>query len=104
MLVVPEGDGTLRVRPVGGAGPVDAVTGRWHATPAGYRVTLRLAWPDWARPHAGGEIGFDLLVNEARAGRVRRAGQLVWSGGDSWVYLRGDRQDPERLGVLELIG
>jgi hypothetical protein len=27
---------------------------------------------------------------------------LVWSGGGGWVYLRGDRQDPARFGVLEL--
>jgi hypothetical protein len=38
------------------------------------------------------------------ADRVRRAGQLVWSGGNGWVYLQGDRQDPDRMGVLELIG
>jgi len=31
-------------------------------------------------------------------------GQLVWSGGNGWVFLRGDRQDPERFGVLELVG
>jgi hypothetical protein len=37
-----------------------------------------------------------------RPGRVRRAGQLVWSGGGGWVYLRGDRQSPESFGVLEL--
>jgi hypothetical protein len=28
----------------------------------------------------------------------------VWSGGNGWVYLQGDRQDPDRMGVLELIG
>jgi hypothetical protein len=103
-LVVPVADGTLRVRPAGGSAASDAVRGSWHATPEGYRVTLRIAWPEWLRPHVGGEIGFDLLVNEMYASRVRRAGQLVWSGGDGWVYLRGDRQDPDRLGVLELIG
>jgi hypothetical protein len=103
-LVVPVADGTLRVRPVGGGGAPEGVRGRWRAMPDGYRVTLRIAWPAWARPHAGGEFGFDLLVNEMYDTRVRRAGQLVWSGGNGWVYLRGDRQDPERLGVLELIG
>ena len=51
---------------------------------------------------AGREIGFDLLVNRIEPGRERRSGQLVWSGGGGWVYLRGDRQDPSRLGVLEL--
>ena len=104
-LVVPAADGSLRVRSVGGeSGGADTVAGRWRATPEGYRVTVRLPWPAWLRPQAGGEIGFDLLVNEMYPTRVRRAGQLVWSGGNGWVYLRGDRQDPERLGVLELIG
>ena len=41
-------------------------------------------------------------MNRMRPGRERRAGQLVWSGGGGWVYLRGDRQDPARFGVLEL--
>jgi hypothetical protein len=103
-LVVPAGDGSVRARAAGGDGAAGAVRGRWRAIPEGYRVTLRLAWPAWARPHAGGEIGFDVLVNEMYETRVRRAGQLVWSGGNGWVYLRGDRQDPDRLGVLELIG
>jgi hypothetical protein len=35
-------------------------------------------------------------------GRERRAGQLVWSGGGGWVYLRGDRQSAADLGRLEL--
>jgi hypothetical protein len=35
-------------------------------------------------------------------GRVRRAGQLVWSGAGGWIYLRGDRHDPAPLGTLEL--
>jgi len=28
----------------------------------------------------------------------------VWSGGGGWVWLRGDRQDPGRFGVVELVG
>ena len=57
-----------------------------------------------ARAHAGGTMGFDLIVNEMLPGRVRRAGQLVWSGGNGWVWLHGDRQPAARFGVLELIG
>jgi hypothetical protein len=52
----------------------------------------------------GGQLRFDLLVNEMVPGRVRRSGQLVWTGGNGGVWLRGDRQDPERFGVLELVG
>ena len=43
-------------------------------------------------------IELDVLVNETTAGRVRRRGQLVLSGADGeFVYLRGDRHEPERL-------
>jgi hypothetical protein len=106
-LVVPEGTdaGSLRVRGAGEwPGAPDTVRGGWRRTSAGYRVTLAVRWPEWHRAHVGGRVGFDLIVNEMLPGRVRRAGQLVWSGGNGWVYLRGDRQDPERMGVLELLG
>jgi len=50
----------------------------------------------------GVRFPFDLLVNEMRPDRLRRAGQLVWSGGGGWVYLRGDRQSAAAFGMLEL--
>ena len=106
-LVVPEGEDArrLRVRGAGEApGAADAVRGSWRRTHDGYCVTLAVAWPEWHRAHVGGQVGFDLIINEMLPGRVRRAGQLVWSGGNGWVWLRGDRQDPERFGVLELVG
>ena len=80
-----------------------AVQGRWERTEAGYRVTVAVPWPAQARPHVGARMGFDLIINEMLPGRVRRAGQLVWTGGNGWVWLRGDRQDPVRFGVLELV-
>jgi hypothetical protein len=45
----------------------------------------------------------DVIVNEMPAGRERRRGQLVLSGshGD-FVYLRGDRQDADRLITLRV--
>ena len=73
----------------------------WQRKDEGYAVALTVSIPDW-EPHQGEEVGFDLLVNRMEPGRVRRAGQLVWSGGGGWVYLRGDRQDPASFGVLEL--
>ena len=84
----------------------ERVRGTWQRTAGGYRVTLGIAWPQWSgqRAHVGGRLRFDLLVNEMLQGRARRAGQLVWSGGNGWVWLRGDRQDPDRMGVLELVG
>jgi hypothetical protein len=98
VLIVPGPDGMLRQR------PEDVVQGTWQETESGYRVTIALPWPDWLHPHSGEHIGFDLIVNEMLPERVRRAGQLAWSGGNGWVYLRGDRQEWDRLGTLELIG
>ena len=79
------------------------VTGGWARTETGYRMTVAVALPELVEAGRGDEIGFDLIVNEMRPDRLRRAGQLVWSGGGGWVYLRGDRQDRRRgSGVLEL--
>ncbi len=104
-VIVPDSDGGLRARPVPGtSGDPAAVRGAWQATDTGYRVTLGFPWPEWLRAYVGGRVRFDLIINEMLPGRVRRAGQLVWSGGGGWVWLRGDRQSPERFGVLELIG
>ena len=107
-LVVPESDGRrLRVHASSGtSGDPRCVNGAWRRTDRGYRVTLGIAWPDWGghRAHVGGRLPFDLLINELLPGRLRRSGQLVWSGGNGWVWLRGDRQERERFGVLELVG
>ncbi len=102
-LVVPSDDrGGIRVRPTtGSAGTPDMVTGAWRPTGTGYSMTLLLAPPEWS-PRSGDVLGFDFIVNEAHPGRLRRAGQLVWSGGGGWVYLRGDRQPDGAFGVLEL--
>jgi hypothetical protein len=78
------------------------VRGSWQPTEAGYRITAAISPPGWSAMRSGEAIGFDLLVNEMQSGRLRRAGQLVWSGGGGWVWLRGDRQDPARFGTLEL--
>jgi len=108
-LVVPETDGrAVRVRTTSdtSANP-QSVRGAWLRSERGYRVTLGIAWPELGegqRAHVGGRLRFDLLVNEMLPGRTRRAGQLVWSGGNGWVFVRGDRQDVARMGVLELVG
>lgn len=81
-----------------------AVSGGWQRTVSGYCVTVAIPWPEGVYPHAGARVAFDLIVNELLPGRLRRVGQLVWSGGGGWVWLRGDRQDPSRFGVLELVG
>jgi hypothetical protein len=105
-LIVPESEGgTLRIsRADETGGEPTAVRGGWRRTADGYVVTLAIAWPQELVMHVGGRVGFDLIVNEMLPGRERRAGQLVWSGGNGWVWLQGDRQDPRRFGVLELVG
>ena len=105
-VIVPEPEGrALRVRATGDTPPDPrTVRGAWQRMGLGFRVTLGVAWPEWQRAHVGGRVRFDLLVNEMLPGRLRRAGQLVWSGGNGWVWLRGDRQDVARMGVLELVG
>ena len=100
VLVNPELGGSLHARPIAGAAP--AVSGTWARQPEGYLVTLRLSHPLLEHVWPGARLGFDLLINEMRPDRIRRAGQLVWSGGNGWIYLRGDYQDPGGFGVLEL--
>ena len=78
------------------------VQGSWQPTESGYRITVALAPPGWGPFRPGDHIAFDLLVNQMLPGRQRRAGQLVWTGGGGWVWLRGDRQDPAALGIVEL--
>jgi len=109
-LIVPNEDGhTVRASPTTdtrahpAANPAQ-VRGGWRRTDTGYCVTVAIPWPPGAYPHAGGRVRFDLIVNEMLPGRLRRVGQLVWSGGGGWVWLRGDRQDPGRFGVVELVG
>jgi hypothetical protein len=103
-LIVPsDGEPRLRIRPATGtAGDPAVVEGEWSTTESGYVVTLAFRVPGWELRQYQDDIGFDLLVNEILPGRERRAGQLVWSGGGGWIYLRGDRQDPAALGALQL--
>jgi len=107
-LIIPNEDGhsvrASTTSDVHGAAAGGSVRGGWRRTEEGYCVTVAIPWPAGAYPHAGGRVGFDLIINEMLPGRLRRVGQLVWSGGGGWVWLRGDRQDPARFGILELVG
>lgn len=107
-LIVPNQDGsTVRASPTTDTrdhSHADEVRGNWRRTESGYCVTVAIPWPEGVHPHAGGRVRFDLIINEMLPGRRRRVGQLVWSGGGGWAWLRGDRQDPSRFGVLELVG
>jgi hypothetical protein len=101
LLALSEENGDLIVRPVGDT-PENAVRGSWQRSEEGYTITAAITPSGWSTPHLEAAIEFDLLINRMLPARTRRAGQLVWSGGGGWVWLRGDRQDPARLGTLEL--
>ena len=107
-LIVPNEDGhsirAITTSDTRDHGNPAAMRGGWRRTDTGYCMTVAIPWPDSVHPHAGAHVSFDLIINEMLPGRLRRVGQLVWSGGGGWVWLRGDRQDPTRFGVLELVG
>ena len=92
LLLVPESS-SVGVRPVPGWSNDLAVDARWRPTASGYHLEATI--------HIDGrtpEFALDVLVNDVVSGRARRRGQLVLSGAaGEFVYLRGDRQDPERL-------
>ena len=109
-LIVPDPDGhTVRASTTSDSrdpGNLAAVRGSWRRNERGqgYCITVAIPWPPGVYAHVGSRVHFDLIINEMLPGRIRRVGQLVWSGGGGWVWLRGDRQDPARFGVLELVG
>ena len=102
-LVVPQAGGRLHSRSLGGSRLEGMeVRGAWEPFDTGYRVSIELMDPAIRNLGPGARIGFDLLINELLPDRTRRAGQLVWSGGNGWVYLRGDAHDMTQAGSLEL--
>jgi len=72
-------------------------------TESGYLLTFAVPAPELGHLTRQTGIDLDLVVNEMRSDRIRRAGQLVWGGGGGWIYLRGDRHDPDRFGRLSLL-
>jgi hypothetical protein len=74
----------------------------WRPTREGYSLRVRIA----AFPPDADEREFALrvVVNEKPAGRERRRGQLVLGGAPGeFVYLRGDREDRDRLPRFRLL-
>ena len=104
-LIRPGDEGTLLTRAIGDETAAMAEpSGGWQRTKRGYRLTFALPCPELGTFRHQGRFTFDVVVNEMHRDRIRRAGQLAWSGGHGWVYLRGDRHDPEQFGVLEFVG
>jgi hypothetical protein len=103
-LIAPDPESpALQIRGVMGTpARADSLRGAWQATGDGYLVSLAIELPGWPPEPGHSPPRFDLIVNEMRPGRLRRLGQLVWTGGGGWGYLRGDRQDSARFGRLLL--
>jgi hypothetical protein len=98
-MLVPEfGGDHVRVRGITGTdlGSVPPVA-TWQRVADGYRLNVDLEARELS--------AIDLIVNEMPRGRHRRRGQLVLSGGNGeFVYLRGDRQDDDRLVPIQWEG
>jgi hypothetical protein len=104
-ILVPEPGGSVRMRPIDRWNVSRAVHASWKQFGDGYALEADLALDSKAD---GDEIGIALIVNEMPCGRERRRGQLVLDRAISeratadrsaaeFVYLRGDRHDPDRL-------
>jgi len=93
-LLVPRPDSAdVEQRPIEGWTEGLTLRATWQPTEHGWSLIATVGLPvDLA------EISLDVIVNETAPGRARRRGQLVLSGAaGEFVYLRGDRHDPERL-------
>jgi hypothetical protein len=103
-LIVPDpGGSALQVHPVQGtAAKASDLRGAWRRSEGGYLITLGVSVPGWPPGANDPPPRFDLMVNEMQSGRLRRLGQLVWTGGGGWAYLRGDRQEVGRAGSILL--
>jgi hypothetical protein len=102
-LLLPDLDSpTMRGAVVAGtAGELSKLESEWTRTDEGYRALVRV---DVGRELQPGErFPVNLVVNEMYPGRTRRAGQLALAGGGTWVYLRGDREDPALAAVAEVV-
>jgi hypothetical protein len=101
-VLVPDPDSsTVAVRAVAGtAGDPSRVRATWERMADGYSMGIRISLVPPARK--GDRIPFSVVINEMTPGRQRRSGQLALSGGGGWVYLRGDRESPESVVMVEV--
>jgi hypothetical protein len=96
-VLVPEtGHSTdVRARPIEGWATTRDIRAEWRRTTDGYSMRVRVDISAGAERHG---LGLGVVVNEKPAGRERRRGQLVLGGSPGeFIYLRGDREDIDRL-------
>ena len=101
-VVIPEeGGDTVRVEPVAGTfGERGQLSAKWETTSEGYALLLR--FDAGALLVEGTQVLVQVVINEMRSGRVRRAGQLAVGAGGGWTYLRGDRESFANAVTLEV--
>ncbi|MDQ6886683.1 MAG: heparinase II/III-family protein [Gemmatimonadota bacterium] len=97
-LAVPvPGGSRVRVHEIDGMRQGLPLSATWKVTPTGYAMRFFLALSSLG-PGPEYPLLLDVLVNEMGRDRERRRGQLAMSGSDGgFVYLRGDRHEPERM-------
>ncbi len=104
-LIRPTEDGGILARPIPGSpAHLTALAGGSTIGENGYTITVAIPLSELGQAGRSASVQFDVVVNEIRPGRHRRAGQLAWGGGGGWVYLRSDYRDPSRWGTLDLLG
>ena len=74
--------------------------GSWRRTEQGY--VMLLSFETGGELRKGDTVPLNVVVNEMRPMRSRRAGQLALGGGGGWVYLRGDRESPDSAVLTEV--
>jgi len=95
-LVPDRASDTVRARQLDGWSAEQPIRARWNRTSNGYQVAIEL-------PSSAPPLALDVIINEMPRDRMRRRGQLVMSGAHGeFVYLRGDRHDPDQLIPLRI--
>ena len=97
-----ETKGTVRARVIEQWEHPRGLRGLWQAQADGYSIRVRIPAPERADQPS---FKLGLVVNEKPPARLRRRGQLVLGGArNEFVYLRGDREEPDRLVTLFVAG
>ena len=101
-VAVPHADSDeVHVRPVVGTmARGGGMVGSWSRTEQGY--VMLLSFETGGELRKGDTVPLNVVVNEMRPMRSRRAGQLALGGGGGWVYLRGDRESPDSAVLAEV--
>ena len=92
----------VRTREIVGWGALGTPRARWREREGAYEMRVEL--PLLTAAESEYPLDLDVIVNETTSERQRRRGQLVMSGAQGeFVYLRGDRHDPDRLIPLVIV-